>query len=692
MEPITIDGKDVVYSTEKQEAVASGNVVVVHKSTKLTCQKLTINTATKEAVAEGDARLEDEQGIIEGKKIIYNFGEKKGLIIDSEFRSNPYFGRARSLEKISDDEFVVRRGYLTTCAYDIPHYRIKSRRMNFFPGDKIQTKDDTFYAGNIPVMYLPQYNHSLKDPLMHVQLLPGSSKDWGPFLLTAWRYNLTEDLRGRIYLDYRNKLGLAEGFGTNYTSSEFGKGDFKFYYTHEEDKDSDIAQDVTRSNEFQRYLIRWRHKWDIDLQTNLTAEYYRIEDSKRALLGNEYNFLKDYFYREYEKDSQPLSYVFLHRSFDYSSLDFLLQKRTNRWFTQEEKLPEIKYTLPSQRIGDSPFYFENNSTYLNENFKQAVPSSSEKDNSYNNFITFNKLSLPTKAAFVNLNPFFSGQENYNDKGKYGATSIVDFNVGSEVSTKFYRLFNVKTNAFGLDINNLRHVITPNAVYTVGKTSTMPAGKARFGGGATTGSSSVSLGLSNKLQTKRNNMSLDLVDLNVTSSYQIKPKTGEKRGSSLQDVLFELKLLPYSWMRVDADATYKHTDKYKTGYNRFSDVNYDVAFDLGKGRSFAFGQRYLRKGGNELTFDLDWRLHPKWSFSIYQRRNIGHDPTLKRGIREQEYTVSRDLHCWIMDVTYNVKAGQGESIWVAFRLKAFPELEFEFNQSYHAPKPGSQSNP
>jgi hypothetical protein len=72
--------------------------------------------------------------------------------------------------------------------------------------------------------------------------------------------------------------------------------------------------------------------------------------------------------------------------------------------------------------------------------------------------------------------------------------------------------------------------------------------------------------------------------------------------------------------------------------------------------------------------------------------MGHDPTLKRGLREQEYTVSRDLHCWVWDITYNVKRGHGESIWFVFRLKAFPELEFEFNQSYHEPKPGSQSNP
>ncbi len=107
---------------------------------------------------------------------------------------------------------------------------------------------------------------------------------------------------------------------------------------------------------------------------------------------------------------------------------------------------------------------------------------------------------------------------------------------------------------------------------------------------------------------------------------------------------------------------------------------------------SIGQRYQLKGGNEITYDIEWRLTPKWKFSFYQRYNRGHDPTLKRGLREQEYSISRDLHCWAVELTNNVRRGQGEAVWLVFRLKAFPELEFEYNQSYHAPKPGSQSNP
>ncbi|MBM3246047.1 MAG: LPS-assembly protein LptD [Candidatus Omnitrophica bacterium] len=688
-ESITVNGDTVEYLTENKEVTVTGNAEVIYKGMKLTCDRLRVNTQTKDAVAEGNARLEEEKGVIEGPKIIYNFENKSGTIIDADFRSNPYFGRAGKIYKVSDDEFIGWGSNVTTCNYDYPHYRIKSRKINFFPGDKIKTADDIFYLGRSPIFYLPQYSHSLRDPLLHVQLMPGKSKDWGVYMLSAWRYSLAENVTSRIYFDYRERLGAAEGLGSNYSMQRFGKGDFKYYYTQERPRTFEEGQPA----EFQRYFIRWRHKWEIDKFTDLTSEYYKIVDSKRILLGSGNNFLKDYFAQEYRLDSQPLSYVVLHRSFPYSSLDVLMQKRVNRWYSQAEALPEIKYSLPHISLGDSPFYFEHNSSYVNYNYKNAVPSDSWNDTTYNQLDTTNRISLPTKIAFINLDPFASGQETYNDSSIYGATSTVVFSAGSDISTKFYRLFKVKSNFLGMDINNLRHIITPAASYSYSNTSTMPAGKLRFGGGASTGNGSpVSLELSNKLQTKRKGQSVDIADLDISTTYTIKPKTGAKRGSSFSDFLFELRLLPYSWMTISTDVTYKHTDKYATGYRKISNANYDIDFNLGEERTIGFSQRYQRKGGNVFTYSLNWRFNPKWRFSLYQQVNTGHSFGSKRGLREQEYVISRDLHCWTTDFTYNVTRGHGESVWLVFRLKAFPELEFEYNQSYHAPKPGSQSNP
>jgi hypothetical protein len=244
----------------------------------------------------------------------------------------------------------------------------------------------------------------------------------------------------------------------------------------------------------------------------------------------------------------------------------------------------------------------------------------------------------------------------------------------------------------MDIDGLRHIVTPVIGYAYNHTPTIPSSNLKQIDtiDAITNSNVVSLELSNKLQTKRKRQSVDLVDLRVNTSYILLPKAGDKLGSNFSDFLFHLKLLPYSWLRIESDATYKHSgNRSDTNYNRFSNGNYDIYFDFLKERSIGIGQRYERKGADEITYSLNWRLNPKWKFSIFERYNMGHDPNLAKGLREQQYTISRDLHCWNLDFTYDAKKSEGITLFVVFKLKAFPENEFGFNQSYHPAKSGSQ---
>jgi len=708
IKPVIINGDQVEYSTENKTFSASGNVEVDFKGVKLTCRKLTGNMETKEVVAEGNARMDDKLGVIEGEKIIYNMQNKSGVIVNAGFRSNPYFGRAQKADKVSEGEFMFYRGYMTTCSYDIPHWKMKSKKVNFFPGDKIQMRDATFFAKDIPLMHVPQFNRSLQDPLMHVQMMPGNDKTWGPYMLTAWRYSLAENLSGRIYADYRSNFGISEGFGSNYKSDLFGNGDFKFYYTQERDKSKDLSQDdVNIPKVFERYLIRWREKWDISERTNLVAEYYKINDSKNALYpGQGFSFLKEYFYREYEKDEQPPTYATLHHSFDNSSLDFIIQQRSNSWYNPGylEKLPELKYSLPTFQIASTPLYFDNNSLMGNYNQKNnstsPLPGAANIPDVHANRIdTINKISNPMRVAFIQFTPSVSSRQTFYS-GDINGSSVIRtvFSSGADMSTKFYRVFNINTNLLGLDINGLRHIITPTVSYVYNHTPTIPSTNLRQidSVDTLTPGQSFALELSNKLQTKRQGQSVDLADFRVNSNYLLKPKTGEKSGSNLSDILFDLELRPFSWLTLVSDATYNRSvNRQDTNYNRFTIVNYDMNFNFATGRSLGVGQRYLRKGTNEITLSLDYRINPKWKFRAYQRFNKGHVPGITRGLREQEYGITRDLHCWEMDINYNMKRGDinsGETIWIVFRLKAFPELEFKFDQSYHQPKPGSQINP
>ncbi len=297
-----------------------------------------------------------------------------------------------------------------------------------------------------------------------MSVLPGHRKDWGYYLLSEWRYDLTQKVSGRAYLDYRTKLGWSEGLGLNYTNTAVGSGDIKFYFTDEHPPQNKYAD---QRDSYQRYLIRLRHKWDIDERTNVIAEFYKIRDEVRKFADSNNNILKEYFYREYEEDSQPLTYAMFHHSFSYSSIDILLQNRNNHWFDQLQKMPEIKYVLPSLQLGESPFYFDNNTIYDTFNKKATMSPTTADDLTVARLDSINRLSLPMRIAFFRVSPFIQVRETIYDKGANGASlparSI--FYTGADVSTKFYRTFEVKSNVLGLDLNGLRHIITPSFGYS-----------------------------------------------------------------------------------------------------------------------------------------------------------------------------------------------------------------------------------
>ncbi len=689
-QPISINADTVEYSVNSKDVLATGNVEIIYKGAKLTCQKITLNTDTKEGLAEGDVRLDDVSGVIEADKMTYNFQTKAGVMTDAGFRANPYFGKVEKMKKNNEIEFVGFRTQMSTCSYDYPHYRIKSRKVNFLTGEKVAGKDNLFTVGQkqqFPLFYLPEFNRSLKEPYMHVQFSPGKSKAWGQYMLTAWRYNISENISGDILLDYRTLLGVAEGFITNVKTDNFGKGEFKFYYTQERDKSKDLSSAVDVPKVFERYLIRWRHKWDVSPVTNIITEYHRMEDSKMMIHGTGFHFLKEYFLREYEKDSLPLSYMQVQHLFRSSTLNLVVQPRVNRWTAQLEKLPELTYVLPASQIAQTPFYFEDLSSLVNYDTVNGIPSSGASQINMTRFDTYNKVSAPVKLSIFQFSPFVADRTTYYNDAVSGSSIAprTVFYSGADLTTKFYKVLNIKTNFLGLDVNGLRHIITPTVSYSFNNKPTIANTKLKQIDGidSIAVTNSATLGLQNKLQTKRNNTTVDLLDFRINNTYTFR-SSSNKSGGTLSDFLLYLDFIPYSWLSLHSDTTFSRQE------HKFSAINADLNFNFASERSIGIGERYVRRGSKETILNLIWRINPKWKFSAYERYQFGNDTNLSKGLREQQYIIERDLHCWTTEFTYNVNKTQGHSLYLIFRLKAFPELQFEYDQQYHMPKPGSQN--
>jgi len=691
--PIVVNGDRVEYSADSKEVNISGNVLITYKGSRMTSDRVKVNTVTKDAVAEGNVLLQDESGTIEAESLLYNFDTKKGTMLKAKIKSGNQYGRGEQIDRISDTQFTVKNGYLTSCNLDEPHYKIHSKKIEITAGDKITSHSDILYVGKTPIFYLPQYTHSLKDSFTHFQFRPGYTKDWGAYLLTTYRDDLNKNAKIRFFLDYRDRRGVGEGFGLNYDTIFAGKGDFKFYYINEQDKKERDTLPVNAATEFERYLVRWRHAWKIDPKTTLTSEYYKIEDKKRAA-DPTVSFLKDYFYTEYEKDVLPKSYVLLTHGFQEGIANITFQKRVNRWYTQTEKLPELTYDLTNFRLGESPLYYTDQTKIASLAYKTARPS--DRNHSVTRIDNFNQLSLPSKVSFLWFTPYTGIRETYYSKDKNNNPLGVRtaFSTGAEVSTKFYKVLNVNSEFCGIEVNGLRHVISPIVKYDYVHEPTVHASKLRPDFFTTAENneffdyidnvrrtSAFNIELVNKLQTKRNDETVDLAMFRIETDYRLR---NDAYASGFSDFFLETELMPYSWLRFDADATYDYRQEY------YKTANANINFTFAKERDFSIGDRYERKGHRDLTTQFSWRINPKWKFRIYERFQLYSNDTPK-GLIQQQYSISRDLHCWTVDFTYDYQKVHGHSIWMVFRLNAFPDIELGFDASYNNPQSTTTGN-
>ncbi len=690
-EPIVVNGDKVEYFHEQKEVIGTGNISITYRDVVLTCEKVQVYLDTREAIAEGNVRVTQKGAYFTGERMNYNFDTKKGTILQGYLNASPFYGKAQNVDKIANkDQFNLNRGYITTCDLEKPHYRLQARQVKVYLDDKIVAKHIVFFLGNTPVLYWPYYVQPLKDKKSHITVIPGQRSEWGYYALVSYRYHVDDNNRGDILLDYRSKKGLAEGVNHYYKIPQLGDGAFKVYYT---DENSGLEYQNTGSPKL-RYRYQWRHKWDVTDDTLATAEFNKLSDI---------DVIKDYFYNEYEElGDQPDNYVsFVTQKSDYST-ELLFRKSFNKFLTVVERLPEYSIIIPNFRLfKDVPFYYKANASgvYLNKTFASTYVDpvtgvTPPKDLSVARLDVYNQLSYAARFfKALNVTPYAGTEDTYYSRNKWGDTNLIRtiFQAGVDNSIKFYKVYDVETNYLGLDIHKLRHIITPTVGYFYTHQPTVsPYNLNQFDQiDAVTAQNGFHLALENRLQTKRGDgdqmKSVDLATLIISTDYlfRLKKNNWDIKDDKLNNVDFLLELIPYSWTYLVSRMTVNtKTSSIQTAGN-------DIVFNGGDKWQLAVGQRYENTttgSTNLFTMDATYRINSKWMVRAYERINVQ-----KRSVEEQEYTITRDLHCWIAEFTYNVKDVGDQSLWLVMKLKAFPEYPIGLKRTYSRPRFGSTSD-
>jgi lipopolysaccharide assembly outer membrane protein LptD (OstA) len=674
-EPVELNGDTIEYKAEEGKFIATGNVYLKQNNAVLFCDRLEFYRDKKEGHAEGNVILDTDKGKIWAEKAFYNFETKKGEFTNARIMADPIYGRARSIVKVRENYYVIHDGYTTTSDYDEPEYRMTSKTIEIYQGEKAVARNSVMSFGGLPVMFFPKYSQDLSGKKPHFSVIPGYKKGFGAFVLTTYSVPLNDPVDMSYHIDERELKGFAWGVDAKYRTDSFGAGLVRRYILYESTSDARRAwqKNLEPAVKQDRSFLEWRHQMQIDPNTSFIGQYYTVTDPE---------FVKKYYPREYQADPNPSTYAMVTHTTAVTTASLRLDKRVNRYETMVERLPEASFNVSSLQLGDTGFYFKsaNTATHL----IQKTPGAEDRGNM--RIDSDNELSRPFKLAFLEMRPFTGIEGTYNSRtlNPENNDSVRRlFRTGMDVSTKFYRVYKANFKKYGIEVNNLRHVITPTVGYLYQYKPSMPSAKFyQYDGVDSRDRADIfSLGLENKLQTKRDGKSVDLVRALLSSSFRLKDNPS---SSSFGDVTLDTDLTPNQYVALYSDVTYDPDQR------NLKTANVDLYLNNNRNWTFDLSRRFTHDEDDIVTPAIEFKLNPKWRLGLYQRWNVDTGKW-----QEKQYAVSRDLHSWEMELAVKTRRGfvssNGTEFWIIFRIKAFPSAATGNETFFNRIKAGPGSN-
>ncbi len=672
------------FDLQRQTLVATNGAVVTYHDVKrgdivLTAQHIQVNQVSGDAVAEGAVNLRSDNQLWIGQRLQYNFITKQ--IQGDDFRTGlaPFYVKGQNLTmSLTNQTYSATNAVITTDDVAEPGFQVRARKITIIPGKSVSARNAVLYAGNTPIMYYPYYERKLHAHPNNWVLEPGYRSLYGPYLLAKYNFYLLDHFTTGINVDYRMDRGFGYGPDFSYDLGKVGKGDFRFYFTHDKKPDNDPNGKPIKDD---RQRVSFNHL--VEVGTNFTAKIVLREQSDAYII-------RDFYEDEYRKNIQPSSYVEATQLWRNWSLDILAQPQVNSYNETVERLPDVKLTGIRQQLGVSPFYYESDSSAGYFRYKFAddyLPeySAARAD-------TYHQIVLPKNFfGWLNVTPRVGGRFTYYSEADGQNTKTDEqyrtvFNTGVEFSTKMSKVFHEPRNRF-FDITELRHIMEPSVNYVyVPDPSAAPRELPQFDSelpsyrlmpieypdynsiDSIDSQNVIRFGLRNKLQTKRKDKIDNVVNWALYTDWRVRPRSDQ---STFADIYSDLDLKPRQWMTLTSETRYDVQNEH------WRMANHYLTLQPANDWSWSVGHRYYRTdptfaGYNLIMSRFYYRLNENWGV------RVSHHFEAQDGVMEEQYySVYRDLRSWTAALTFRVRDNRGGSddymVGLTLSLKAFPRF-------------------
>lgn len=669
--PVEVVADSISYDKRLHKVVGRGNVVVTYKDVKLQADRAEVSTDNKAVVAEGHVTVFDGESTLSGDRAEYNFERRTGSFPRGTGYQYPWYTSGETIDQVSKDEIRVSQGSATTCNLERPHYDVVSKNVVVYPNDKIVLKNSYLRILGKKVLWIPYLAIPLDERESPFEMKTGYSDNFGFYLFLAKGFSLHKNVKLKGHFDFRTKRGVAGGADLGYNIPNFGRGKVVTYLVDDKRAPTPGALNpFSERREDTRYRLSVRHRTDFDPDTHAIVNWHELSDEF---------LIQEFFQREDRRESRPRSQVVVDRSRDDYGMFAEVVSRTNKFFSEIEKLPRLNFTWKNQPLFDTKFLYKHETEFANFQ-KRTARQSLEED--VIRVDTTHELQRPMQFldARIKATPYANLREALYTKNRSGGDNFVRtlIGYGLETRSRYQKVFDLSSNFLGLEINKLRHISEPIVRYDAIRVDTDSPGELfqmdEFD--ALHAHDVFTIEWDHRLQTKRLRdgvlQRVDLVSYNTFVNYEL--NGGRQGGSSLTDWGHQLTVRPYDWLLFDMDAVFDFSTR------DFRQTLFDVVLEPIHDRiRLVLSQGYLSEkeglpGSHILSYDLVVKLNERWKVGGYMRTEFD-----TGNVEEWELRAIRDLHDFLLTFGVNVRdtdfraEGTNKEAYVEFTMKAFPAL-------------------
>jgi LPS-assembly protein len=645
-EPIRIQADSTTYDDTTRTYLAEGKVEIWQADSKLTADRVILNSETQEAEATGNAVLVRGNDFLRGERMKVALDTNLGIVIHGTLflKRQNYYLRGEEIERVGENTYRIREATFTTCNGDWPAWRFAGKDSLVVLEESADVWGATFQIKNLPILYSPYLSLPLKTERQSgfLPFRTGYSNLSGGFLGLSYYWAIAKNQDATFYLDTFTGKGEGEGLEYRYIRKEGSAGILNVYH---------IQESSAYRAKYTDQLDRKPDRWLVDFSHD---EYFTPTFFAKARL-------REFSDREYFKEYPSLSSVFSYSVESHSLLSltknwerysFFGEGRNTVDLTQEDKTTLQYYPVTNlvgirQPLLATPLFFDFGSSYGYFSRQQGTTGYRVD--------LFPRVSLPLRSDGLEFNTELGGRETWYpgiDNGTDNSWTRQLWHFQTSVATDMYRIYETESPS----VPKLKHVIRPEIGYLY--VPNVDQSRIPYYDVPVPQENSVYYGFSSRLigkvvegSTTRYHeyvyfnlvQQYNLQELNVPQnsirqpSLVLNPPLDQRRGFG--DITAELRLKTLKYVTVENITTYDpNLNVVPTSYT-------NLALTDRRGDALSLQYNWVKGTQEQITVNLRIKIFPSLDFIFGEGLDFFNHTTLNT-----TYGLMYRHQCWSLQVT------------------------------------------